>query len=130
MRRHVVKQRFPASVVAAIDESHILGVRAGARSPHRFIGIWPVVIKGHVFGRSWSLKPDGWYRAFREDARGAIRIGTRTIRVRAVPVTSEAIRDAVERAYAEKYPTTGSRKYVRGFKTKRRRDATIEFVPA
>jgi hypothetical protein len=88
------------------------------------------VINGRVFGRSWSLKPDGWYRAFRDDPRGAIRIGTRTIRVRAVHVKSEAVRDAVERAYAEKYPTPGSRKYVRGFKTKRRRDATMEFVSA
>jgi hypothetical protein len=47
-----------------------------------------------------------------------------------VHVTSERIRDAVERAYADKYPTPGSRKYVRGFRTKRRRDATMEFVPA
>jgi len=125
-----MNRRLPRTIVAAIDESHILGVRAGARSTHRFIGIWPVVIKGRVFARSWSLKPDGWYHAFREDPRGAIRIGTRTIRVRAVTVKSEALRDAVERAYAEKYPTPGSRKYVRGFKTKRRRDATMEFLPA
>ena len=122
--------RFSRPILSAIDESHILGVRAGARSTHRFIGIRPVVIKGRVFGRSWSLKPDGWYHAFRADPRGTIRIGTRTVRVRAVRVRSEAIRDAVERAYAEKYPTPGSRRYVRGFKTKRRRDATIEFVPA
>jgi hypothetical protein len=122
--------RFSRPIASAIEESHVLGVRAGGRSTHRFIGIWPVVIKGRVFGRSWSLKPDGWYRAFRDDPRGAIRIGTRTIRVRAVHVRSEAIRDAVERAYAEKYPTPGSRKYVRGFRTKRRRDATMEFVPA
>jgi hypothetical protein len=125
-----VNRRFSRPIVAAIDESHILGVRAGARSTHRFIGIWPVVIKGRVFGRSWSLKPDGWYRTFLDDPRGAIRIGTRTIRVRAVRVKSEAIRDAIERAYAEKYPTRGSRTYVRGFKTKRRRDATMEFLPA
>lgn len=123
-------RRFPKAIAAAIDESLILGVRAGARSTHRFIGIWPVVIGGRVFGRSWTLKPDGWYHAFREDPRGAIRIGKRTIRVRAVHVKSEAIRDAVERAYADKYPTPGSRKYVRGFRTKRRRDATIEFIPA
>jgi hypothetical protein len=121
---------LPPSVVTAIDESHVLGVRAGSRSTHRFIGIWPVVINGRVFGRSWSLKPDGWYHAFREDPRGAIRIGTRTIRVCAVHVRSEAIRDAIERAYAKKYPTPASRKYVRGFTTKRRRDATMEFVDA
>ena len=42
---------------------------------------------------------------------------------------SERIRDAVERAYADKYPTPGSRGYVRGFRTKRRREATMEFLP-
>jgi hypothetical protein len=120
---------LPRTVLAAIDASSILGVRAGYRSSHRFIGIWPVVIKGRVFARSWSLKPDGWYRTFLEDPRGAIRIGSRVVRVRAVPVRSERIRDAVEDAYAAKYPTPGSRKFVRGFRTKRRRDATMEFVP-
>jgi hypothetical protein len=116
-------------VVAAIDASKILGVRAGTRSDHRFIGIWPVVIGGRVFGRSWSLKPDGWYRTFLDDPRGALQVGSREIPIRAVPVRSERIRDAVDRAYAAKYPTPGSRTYVRGFKTKRRRDATMEFVP-
>ena len=126
--RRVMGRRLPDRIVAAIDESHILGVRAGARSTHRFIGIWPVVIDGRVFGRSWSLKPDGWYHAFRADPRGSIQIGPRTLRVRVVHVRSERIRDAVERAYAEKYSTASSRKYVRGFKTKRRREATVEFV--
>jgi hypothetical protein len=120
---------LPRAVVAAIDASKILGVRAGARSDHRFVGIWPVVVSGRVFGRSWSLKPDGWYRAFLEDPLGTIQVGEREIRVRAVPVRSERIRDAVERGYAEKYPTPGSRRYVRGFRTARRRAATMEFRP-
>jgi hypothetical protein len=122
-------RRLSRTVAAAIDASKILGIRAGGRSTHRFIGVWPVVIGGRVFGRSWSLKPDGWYRTFLEDPRGSIQVGSREIRVRAVAVRSERIRDAVERAYAAKYPTPGSRKFVRGFRTKRRRDATIEFVP-
>jgi hypothetical protein len=120
--------RLPASVVRAIDESKILGIRAGDRSTHRFTGVWPVVVGGRVLVRSWTLKPDGWYRAFLEDPRGTIQVGTRNIRVRAVRRRSERLRDAVERAYAAKYATPGSRKYVRGFRTARRREATIEFV--
>ena len=123
------RRRLPATVVAAIDACKILGVRAGDRSTHRFIGVWPVVIGGRAFARSWSLTPDGWYRSFLDDPRGTIQVGSRNIRVRALPVRSERIRDAVERAYAEKYPTPGSRTYVRGFRTKRRREATMEFVP-
>jgi hypothetical protein len=119
---------LPRAIVAAIDASKILGIRAGARSDHRFIGVWPVVVKGRVFVRSWTLKPDGWYRTFLDDPVGAIQVGERQVRVRAVRVRSDRIRDAVEGAYAQKYPTPGSRKYVRGFRSKRRRETTIEFV--
>jgi len=125
----VPARRFPARVAAEIDASGILGVRAGRGSDHRFVGIWPVVIGGRVFARSWTLKPGGWYRTFLEDPLGAITIGERELRVRVRRVRSERIRDAVERAYAEKYPTRGSQKYVRGFRTARRRDTTVEFVP-
>ena len=126
----ILKRRpaLPKAIVDAIDRSSILGVRAGARSAHRFIGIWPVVVEGRVFARSWTLKADGWNRAFVEDPRGAIQVGLRTIRVRAVPVRSERLRDAIEDAYAKKYATPASQEYVRGFRTKRRRDSTLEFI--
>ena len=119
---------LPRPVVAAIDQSKILGIKAGARSDHRFIGVWVVVVDGRVFVRSWTVKPDGWYRAFLDDPLGAIQVGERHVRVRAVPARGTRIRDAVERAYALKYSTPASRKYVRGFRTKRRRDTTMEFV--
>jgi hypothetical protein len=122
-------ERFTPALIRKIDEAKILGVRAGARSPHRFVGVWPVVISGRVFVRSWTLKPDGWYRTFLEDPFGTIQVGTRNVRIRAVPVRSERIRDAVDRAYAEKYPTPGSRQFVVGFRTKKRREATIELRP-
>jgi hypothetical protein len=122
-------RRFSRPLLTAIDEAKILGVRAGARSNHRFIGIWPVVVQGRVFARSWTLKPGGWYRTFLEDPLGVIQVGERQVRVRAIPVRSERLRDGVERAYAEKYPTPGSGKYVRGFRVQRRRDTTLEFTP-
>lgn len=121
--------RLSPSVVKAIDESKILGIRAGARSDHRFTGVWPVVINGRVFARSWSLKPGGWYRTFLDDPLGTLQAGERSVRIRAVRVRSERMRDAVEEAYATKYPTKASMKYVRGFRTSRRREATLEFVP-
>jgi hypothetical protein len=124
-----MSRRFSRTVVAAIDNSKILGIRAGARSDHRFIGIWPVVVDGRVFARSWKQAAGGWYRTFLDDPLGAIQVGERQIRVRAMPVRSTRIRDAVERAYAAKYPTPGSAKYVRGFRTVRRRETTVEFVP-
>ena len=121
--------RLSRPIVAAIDASKILGIRAGARSDHRFIGVWPVVVDGRVFARSWKQTPGGWYRTLLEDPLGTIQVGEREVGVRAVRVRSERIRDAVERAYEEKYATPGSLTYVRGFRTKRRRDTTVEFVP-
>lgn len=121
--------RLSRSLVASIDASKIMGIRAGNRTDHRFTGVWPVVVEGRVFARSWTLKPDGWYRAFLDDPLGAIQVGDREVRVRAVRIRSERLRDAVEDAYAAKYSTPSSRKYVRGFRTARRREATIEFIP-
>jgi hypothetical protein len=120
---------FSRPIVAALDASKILGIRAGARSDHRFIGIWAVVVNGRVFARSWTEKPDGWYRTLLADPLGTIQIGERRIRIRAIRARGERLRDAVERAYAEKYPTPGSMKFVRGFRTRRRRETTIEFLP-
>jgi len=128
MKRLQVSPGLPRTVVAAIDECKIIGIRAGAGSDHRFIGVWPVVVDGRVFVRSWTLKAGGWYRTFLEDPLGTIQVGERQIPVRAVRVTSTRILDAVEQAYAAKYPTPGSRRYVRGFRAPGRRESTIEFV--
>src|SRR5712692_8674023 len=98
--------RFPKRILAAIRESKILGIRAGTR-PHRFIGIWSVVVEGRVFVRSWSLKPRSWYRTFLEEPRGTIEIAGRKITIRAVQTRSERLKDAVDRAYREKYNTPG-----------------------
>jgi hypothetical protein len=120
---------FPRTVVAALDRAKIIGVRAGARSDHRFTGVWVVVVGGRVFARSWTVSAGGWYQAFIEDPRGTVRVGERAVRVRARPARGERVRDAVEQAYAAKYHTPASRKWVRGFKSKRRRNATMEFLP-
>jgi hypothetical protein len=123
------RRRLSRPIVAAIEASHFLRIRAGARSDHRFISIWAVVVGGRVFARSWTLKRGGWYRTFLADPLGTIQVGSREIRVRARRARGDRLRDAVERAYAAKYTTTASLKYVRGFHARRRREATIEFVP-
>ena len=128
-KRIVPLRRFSPAIAAAIDKAAIIGVRAGTRSAHRFTGIWVVVFAGRVFARSWTRRSDGWFATFLQDPSGVIELGSRHIRVRAVHSRSKRVWDEVERAYAQKYPTPGSLKYVRGFRTARRRDATIEFVP-
>jgi hypothetical protein len=57
-------RKFSRTIVGEIGQTKYLGIKAGARSDHRFIGIWAVVVDGRVFIRSWTLKPGGWYRTF------------------------------------------------------------------
>ena len=124
----MASRRLPASVVASLRKSLVVGVRAG--DSHRFIGVWVVVVGDRVFVRSYTLKRGGWYWTFREDPTGAIQAGSRVVRIRAIPIRAERVLNAVDEAYAEKYHRPGSRKYVRGFRRPSRRAATIEFVPA
>jgi hypothetical protein len=123
------KKRFPAGVVAAIRDGPVLGIRAGSQ-PHRIIGIWAVVVEGRVFVRSWSLKPRSWWRTFLEEPRGIVQAAGRTIAVRAVQTRSERLKDAIDRAYPEKYHTPGSVKFARDLGRARSRATTTELVPA
>lgn len=122
------KRGFSDDIVAAIRSGKILGIRAGSQ-PHRFIGIWAVVVEGRVFVRSWSLKPRSWYRSFLEEPRGTINVDGRELEVRAVRTRSERLKDAIDQAYLEKYKTPGSIKYAQDMGRKKSRDTTTELVP-
>jgi hypothetical protein len=122
------KRRFTDDILAAICGGKILGIRAGTQ-PHRFIGIWAVVVEGRVFVRSWSLKPRSWYRTFLEDPSGTINVEGREISVRAVRTRSERLKSAVDQAYLEKYNTPGSIKYARDMGRAKSRATTTELVP-
>lgn len=123
-----MKRRFSDDILETIDESNILRIRAGVE-PHRFIGIWAVVVEGRVFVRSWTLKPRSWYRTFLMDPRGAIQVAGRELRIRAVRTRSERMKTAVDRAYLAKYKSPGSIKYARGLGRAKSRATTTELVP-
>jgi hypothetical protein len=122
------KPRFSGDVLADLRESKGLRIRAGT-GPHRFIGIWVVVVNGRVFVRSWSVKPRGWYRTFLEEARGVVQIAHREIPVRAVRARDKRVRDAVDRAYLEKYDTPAAIKYARDLGSAKSRATTLELTP-
>ena len=122
------KTRFSDRVVAAFDTSKIIGIRAG-KQPHRFIGVWVVVVKDRVFIRTWDNKRDGWYQTFLKEKVGRVQVGDRELPVRAKKARGERLMDAVDQAYAQKYPTPGSRQYVEGFALPQRRATTIELLP-
>ena len=122
------KKRFSSRILADLEASRILGIRAGSQ-PHRFIGIWMVIVQQRVFVRSWDIKPNGWYHAFLEEPVGTIQVSGREIPVRARKARGERLMEAIDQAYRERYPTPGSRKYVEGFARARRRATTTELLP-
>ena len=104
-----------------------MGVRAGAE--HRYTGVWVVVVDGRVFARSWNDKSTGWFQAFRKQSSGMVQVSDLELAVRGKVVRGARLRDAVTKAYGEKYPTKGSRKWVEGFAEPERVVNTIEFIP-
>jgi hypothetical protein len=122
------RKRFLEKTLTSIRDGKVLGIRAGS-APHRFIGIWAVVVENRVFVRSWSLKPRSWYRTFLEEPHGTINVDGREIEVRAVQTGSERLKKAVDEAYLNKYNTRASLKYARDLGRKKSRDTTTELVP-
>jgi len=122
------KLQFPDEVLTLLRQGRVLRIRAGTNR-HRFIGIWVVVLEGRAFVRSWSVKPTGWYRTFLEEPRGAIQVAGQKIAVRAVRIADKRMRDAVDRAYLEKYNEAGTLKYAKDLGSAKSRATTIELVP-
>ncbi len=124
---------FSDTTLAAIRKSLVIGIRAGGkgapRARHRFIAVWAVVVENRVFARSWSLSPDGWHAVLRRTGRGVVQVNGKAHAVRTVQTRSVRLRDAVDRAYREKYPTPGSAKYVRDLCRAGSKATTTEFVP-
>jgi len=121
-------RRFSKATLEELATARILGVRAG--TGHRYTGVWVVVVDGRAFVRSWNDKPTGWYRAFQAEPVGSIRLAGRDLPVRARHTRGERLRDAVTRAYATKYDTKASEKWVLGFAEPHRAAATLELLPA
>ena len=121
------KLQFSDKLLTRLAKSKILRIRAG--DEHRFIGIWAVVVKDRVFIRSWSIKPNGWYKTFLKDSSGAIQVDEKEIPIRAVPIRDKRLRDSIDQAYLEKYNTKGSLKYAKDLGSAKSRATTIELVP-
>jgi hypothetical protein len=121
-------RRFPEDVLTALQKTKGLRIRAGTGT-HRFIGIWFVIVRDRVFVRSWSVKPNGWYRMFLKEPRGTIQTADGEIAVRAIRIQSKSLRDAVDRAYLDRFNTPGALKYAKDLGGAKSRATTVELVP-
>ena len=120
--------RFSDKRIETLRRAKILGLRAGSK--HKYTAVWPVVVEGRLFVRTWNDSPDGWFRAFLAESRGVAEWPEGEARVVGKPVRSERMRKAVTAAYAEKYATKASQKWVQGFAEPAREANTLELTPA
>lgn len=120
--------RFSDQMLTVLRDAKGLRIRAG-NTRHRFIGIWFVLVRDRVFVRSWSVKPDGWYRTFLKNPHGIVVVADHEIPIRAVATRSIRLRNAVDRAYLTKYSTPGAIKYAKDLGSAQSRATTIELVP-
>lgn len=118
---------FQEPVIDSFKNAKIIGVRSGTQ--HKYTGVWVVVVKGRVYARSWNDKPSGWFRAFKREPDGMVQVATFEVPVRARFPRSASVLGAVTDAFAQKYNTKGSRKWVEGFADPARERTTIELVP-
>ena len=121
-------RRFSKLDLEELARAKLIGVRAGTE--HRYTGVWVVIVESRAFVRSWNDKPTGWYRAFQTERSGSIQLTGREIGIRARPTRGERLRNVVTLAYAKKYTTKASEKWVRGFAQPRRALTTLELLPA
>lgn len=119
---------LPTTILSAVNKSQVIGIKAG-KGRHRVIAVWAVVVNKRVFIRSWSLKKNSWYTAFRENPVGELHLGNRKIRIRPVFVRSELLKNKISAAYAKKYHTPGSMRFVKDMSRRRSRDTSTGLVP-
>ena len=122
-----MRNRFTKELLTFLTEAKVVGIRSGA--VHRYTSVWLVTVEGRVFVRTWNDSPNGWFRAFRSEPNGFLVLDGREIAVTARLLRSERLRKAVTRAYAEKYSTKGSQKWVAGFAEPSREINTLELRP-
>jgi hypothetical protein len=118
--------RFTVGDLEALDSAKIVGVRSG--DEHRYTGVWVVVVERRVFVRSWSDRPSGWFRAFLDEPLGSLQVGEREVRIRGRRPRGARLARLVTAAYAAKYPTRASKKWVDGFAEPAREATTLELL--
>ena len=123
-------KRFSKAFLKCIKETHITSIRVG-KGREKFTGIWMVVVKDRVFGRSYYGAEKSWYTAFLKGDNGDIRCGKEILPIKgSKPSDMDAITKAINKAYEKKYLVAAfNKKWVDGLCEPDRVARTMEFVP-
>jgi hypothetical protein len=121
-------RRFEKEILAAIDRSPYIFIKAGSR-PHRPIVIWVVIVERRVFVRSWSFKARSWNRVLQKEPLAVIQVGKRKCRVRSVRTRSIRLKNLIDRAYLKKYGKGGMVRFAKDLGRPKSRATTMELLP-
>ena len=107
------------------DELHVAPLRADGR-PGRAVPIWVVRVGDELYVRSWRGDDGAWYRAATARGQGHVSSGGVERDVEFADA-DEAVNDAVDAAYRDKYARYPS--YVEPMVTAQARATTLKLVP-
>jgi len=123
-------KKFSKAFLKCITETQITSVRAG-EGREKFTGIWMVVVKDRIFGRSYYGAERSWYTALLNGDHGDIKCGKEIIPVKGLKSRDiNTITSAINKAYEKKYLIkTYNKKWVDGLCEPERVARTMEFIP-
>jgi hypothetical protein len=123
-------KKFSKTFLKCINETQITSVRVG-KGRDKFTGIWMVVVKDRIFGRSYYGAERSWHTAFLNGDNGDIKCGKEILPVRGLkPVDFNDITNAINKAYEKKYLVKAyNKKWVDGLCEPDRVARTMEFIP-
>ena len=123
-------KKFSKPFLKSINETLITSVRAGV-SREKFTGIWMVVVKDRIFGRSYYGADRSWYTSLLNGASGEIKCIKEVVPIKGVkPQDISLITKAINKAYEKKYLVKAyNKKWVDGLCEPERVARTMEFIP-
>lgn len=123
-------KKFSKVFLKCINETQITSVRAG-KDREKFTGIWMVVVKDRIFGRSYYGAERSWYTALLNGDNGDIKCGNEIISIKgSKPRDINTITKAISKAYEKKYLVKAyNKKWVDGLCEPERVARTMEFIP-
>jgi len=123
-------KKFSKAFLKCINETQITSVRAG-EGREKFTGIWMVVVKNRIFGRSYYGAERSWYTALLNGDNGDIKCGKEILPVKGLKSADiNTITKAINKAYEKKYLVKAHNKiWVDGLAKPERVARTMEFVP-
>lgn len=122
-------KKFSKAFLKCINETQITSVRIG-KGREKFTGIWMVVVKDRIFGRSYYGAERSWYTALLNGDNGDIKCGNEIVPVKGVtPSDIKTINKAINKAYEKKYLVKAyNKKWVDGLAELERVARTMEFI--